>query len=154
MAKITTTKTHTSGIALGGIGSGSVELLPDGEFHYWLVANQPRLTERCCEKKVDDGEGSAGALSFWVRESKVDSKPVIRKLGMKTDADDFTWHQINIHMFTDNFQISISGSDHPPQFQTMYIHCILCNIPRGYSFNVLKTKLAFLTLGLVLTYAN
>ena len=31
MAKITTTKTHTSGIALGGIGSGSVELLPDGQ---------------------------------------------------------------------------------------------------------------------------
>ena len=45
-AKITTTKNHTSGIALGGIGSGSVELLPDGEFHYWLIANQPRLTKR------------------------------------------------------------------------------------------------------------
>ncbi len=91
MAKITTTKTHTSGIALGGIGSGSVELLPDGEFHYWLVANQPRLTEICFEKKVDDGEDSAGALSFWVRESKDNGKPIIRKLGMKTDADDFTY---------------------------------------------------------------
>ena len=91
MAKITTTKTHTSGIALGGIGSGSVELLPDGEFHYWLVANQLRLTEVCFEKKVDDGEASAGALSFWVRESKSGGKPVIRKLGMKTDADDFTY---------------------------------------------------------------
>ena len=31
MAKITTVKTHESGIALGGIGEGSVELLPDGE---------------------------------------------------------------------------------------------------------------------------
>ena len=31
MARITTTKIHTSGIPLGGIGSGSVELLPDGE---------------------------------------------------------------------------------------------------------------------------
>ncbi len=91
MAKIITTKTHTSGIALGGIGSGSVELLPDGEFHYWLIANQPRLTEICFEKKVDDGEGSAGALSFWVRESKENTKPIVRKLGMKTDADDFTY---------------------------------------------------------------
>lgn len=90
MAKITTTKTHTSGIALGGIGSGSVELLPDGEFHSWLIANQPRITESCCEKKVDDGEGSTGALSFWVRESK-DGAVVVRKLGMKTDADDFTY---------------------------------------------------------------
>ncbi len=91
MAKITTTKTHTSGIALGGIGSGSIELLPDGEFHYWLVVNQPRLTTKCFEDKVDDGEGSAGALSFWVRECKDNSKPIVRKLGMKTDADDFTY---------------------------------------------------------------
>ena len=91
MAKIITTKTHTSGIALGGIGSGSVELLPDGEFHYWLVANQPRITTSCCESKVDDGEGSAGALSFWVRECKDGAKPIVRKLGMKTDADDFTY---------------------------------------------------------------
>lgn len=91
MAKIITTKPHSSGIALGGIGSGSVELMPDGEFHYWLVANQPRITESCCEAKVDDGEGSAGALSFWLRESVAGKKPVVRKLGMKNDADDFTY---------------------------------------------------------------
>ena len=91
MAKITTTKTHTSGIALGGIGSGSIELLPDGEFHYWLIANQPRITESCCEAKVDDGEGSTGALSFWVRECRNGGKPIVRKLGMKTEADDFTY---------------------------------------------------------------
>ena len=44
MAKITTVKTHESGIALGGIGAGSVELFPDGEFHFWQIANPPRLT--------------------------------------------------------------------------------------------------------------
>ena len=91
MAKITATKAHTSGVPLGGIGSGSVELLPDGEFHYWLIANQPRLTRISLEKKVDDGEGSAGALSFWVRAKEENSEPVIRKLGMKTDAEDFTY---------------------------------------------------------------
>lgn len=32
MAKITTIKTHTSGIPLGGIGCGSVELLPTVNF--------------------------------------------------------------------------------------------------------------------------
>ncbi len=95
MPKITTTKTHTSGIALGGIGSGSVELLPDGEFHYWQIANPPRLTEVCFENKADDGEGSTGALSFWVRESKDNGKPIIRKLGMKTDADDFTYRMFS-----------------------------------------------------------
>lgn len=95
MAKIISTKTHNSGIVLGGIGSGNVELMPDGEFHYWLVANQPRITESCCEAKVDDGEGSTGALSFWVRESKEGGKPIVRKLGMKTDADDFTYRMFS-----------------------------------------------------------
>lgn len=91
MAKITTSKTHTSGIALGGIGAGSVELLPDGEFHYWQIANPPRFAKISLEKNVDDGEDSTGALSFWVREKKENTAPVIRKLGMKTDADDFTY---------------------------------------------------------------
>lgn len=91
MAKITTTKTHTSGIALGGIGAGSVELLPDGEFHYWQIANVPRFAQRSNDKKVDDGEGNTGALSFWVREKRGNDAPVVRKLGMKTDSDDFTY---------------------------------------------------------------
>ncbi len=95
MAKIITTKAHTSGIALGGIGAGSVELLPDGEFHSWLIANQPRLTEVCFERKEDDGEGSTGALSFYVREQKTDGKPIVRKLGMKTDPDDFTYRMFS-----------------------------------------------------------
>ncbi|MBR3817479.1 MAG: hypothetical protein IKJ27_12235 [Clostridia bacterium] len=91
MPKITATKTHSSGIVLGGIGAGSVELLPDGEFHCWQIANPPRFAKRSNEKKVDDGEGSTGALSFWVREKKENGQPVIRKLGMKTEAEDFTY---------------------------------------------------------------
>ncbi len=91
MPEITVTKTHTSGIALGGIGAGSVELLPDGEFHYWQIANPPRFAKRSNEDKVDDGEGNTGALSFWVREKKSNRNPVVRKLGMKTDAEDFTY---------------------------------------------------------------
>ena len=95
MAKIVTTKTHSSGIVLGGIGAGSVELFPDGELHSWLIANQPRISEVCFERKADDGEGSTGALSFYVREKKTDGKIVIRKLGMKTDADDFTYRMFS-----------------------------------------------------------
>ena len=91
MARITTTKIHISGIPLGGIGSGSVELLPDGEFHYWQIANPPRLTRISLDKKVDDGEESTGALSFWIRAKGENSKPIIRKLGMKTNAEDFTY---------------------------------------------------------------
>ncbi|MBQ7639310.1 MAG: hypothetical protein IJS90_10460 [Clostridia bacterium] len=91
MAKIVMTKPSASGIALGGIGAGSVELFPDGEFHYWQIANPPRLTEVCWESKAYDGEGSTGALSFWVRTEKDGGRPVVRKLGMKTDPDDFTY---------------------------------------------------------------
>ena len=91
MAKITMTKPSSSGIALGGIGAGSVELFPDGEFHYWQIANPPRMTEVCWENKVDDGENYTGSLSFWVRTEQNGSKPVVRKLGMKTEPDDFTY---------------------------------------------------------------
>ena len=91
MAKIVMTKPSSSGIALGGIGAGSVELMPDGEFHYWQIANPPRLTEVCWEKKVDDGERSTGALSFWIRTEKDGGRPVVRKLGMKTEPEDFTY---------------------------------------------------------------
>ena len=91
MAMIVTETQHKSGIALGGIGTGSVELFPDGEFHYWQIANQPRWAARCHEQPVDDGEGSAGALSFWVRAEAEGAKPVVRKLGMKTAWQDFSY---------------------------------------------------------------
>ena len=91
MAKITMTKVSSSGIALGGIGSGSVELQPDGEFHAWQIANPPRWSKKCFEEKVDDGEGSTGALAFWVRTAAEGSRPVVRKLGMRTEADDFSY---------------------------------------------------------------
>jgi len=80
MAKITTQKTHKSGIALGGIGSGSVELLPDGEFHFWQIANPERLTRVSGDKKVDDGEMHTGALSFWVRSEDEKGKIIVRSL--------------------------------------------------------------------------
>ncbi len=91
MAKIVMTKPSDSGIALGGIGAGSVELFPDGEFHYWQIANPPRMTEVCWEKKAGDGEEHTGALSFWVRAQKDSGRTVVRKLGMKTAWEDFTY---------------------------------------------------------------
>ena len=91
MAKIVTSKQHVSGIPLGGIGTGSVELMPDGEFHYWQIANPPRMTKVCWEKKEDDGESHTGALSFWIRTQKEGQSPVVRKLGMRTVQDDFSY---------------------------------------------------------------
>ncbi len=91
MAKIVMTKPSNSGIALGGIGAGSVELQPDGEFHYWQISNPPRITEVCWENKADDGESHTGALSFWIRTEQAGGSPLVRKLGMKTEPDDFTY---------------------------------------------------------------
>ena len=91
MARIIMTKPGSSGIALGGIGAGSVELFPDGEFHYWQIANPPRMTRICWESKADDGEQHTGALSFWVRTERAGRRPVVRKLGMRTEPDDFTY---------------------------------------------------------------
>ncbi|MCR5523659.1 MAG: hypothetical protein K6F64_08515, partial [Clostridia bacterium] len=91
MARIIMTKPSNSGIALGGIGAGSTELLPDGEFHYWQIANPPRMTQVCWENKVDDGESSTGALSFWIRTENESGNTIVRKLSMKTDQDDFSY---------------------------------------------------------------
>lgn len=92
MAKISMTRPCSSGIALGGIGTGSTELMPDGEFHYWQIANPPRMTEVSWENKVEDGESSTGALSFWIRTKDEDSRPTVRKLGLRTEQDDFSYH--------------------------------------------------------------
>ncbi|MBP3294810.1 MAG: hypothetical protein J6N32_13750, partial [Clostridia bacterium] len=91
MAVIHSTIQHKSGIALGGIGTGSVELFPDGEFHQWQIANAPRWATVCGDAPVDNGEDNTGALSFWVRTETVNAAPIVRKLGMKTDAEDFTY---------------------------------------------------------------
>lgn len=91
MAEIITRKEHTSGIPLGGIGTGSVELCSDGEFHSWQISNQKRITTVCFEKEVDDGEKHTGALSFYIRAKETDKKPIVRKLGMKCDTNDFTY---------------------------------------------------------------
>lgn len=93
MAKIISHKTQQCGIALGGIGTGSVELFPDGEFHQWQIANPARWTTQLWEGDGSDtaGEGNTGALSFWVRVQKDGSAPIVRKLGQKTSWEDFTY---------------------------------------------------------------
>ena len=91
MAKIIMNAPAKSGIPLGGIGAGSVELQPDGEFHFWQIANPPRMTEVCWERKAYDGEIHTGALSFWVRTERAGRRPVVRKLGMRCEPDDFTY---------------------------------------------------------------
>ena len=97
MAKFISRKPQSCGIALGGIGTGSVELFPDGEFHQFQIYNPPRWTNQCWEAKVDDGEQYTSDLAFWVRTQTEGSAPIVRKLGQITEPDEFTYR-----MFTFN----------------------------------------------------
>ena len=85
-----------SGITLGGIGTGSVELFPDGELHQWQIYNTHRWARRSFENKVDDGEAYTGALSFFLRCEDKKGGRVLRRLGFHTESEEFTWR-----MFTE-----------------------------------------------------
>ena len=91
MAKFRTTKNQACGIVLGGIGTGSVELFPDGEFHQWQIANVDKWAFPLNGTDASDGEEHTGALSFWVRTEVEGETPVVRKLGMQTAQKDFRY---------------------------------------------------------------
>ncbi|MBE6896966.1 MAG: hypothetical protein E7477_07690 [Ruminococcaceae bacterium] len=91
MAKIITQKAQECGVILGGIGTGSVELFPDGEFHQWQIANVDKWAYALNETNASEGEEHTGALSFWVRTESENETPIVRKLGMKTDQKDFRY---------------------------------------------------------------
>jgi uncharacterized protein (DUF608 family) len=78
-----------SGIPLGGIGTGSVEIRPDGYFHEWQVFNlgewAPRQPE-CC--KAPGPEMPPGALSFFVRTQEEGARPLMRRLGLTMKEHD------------------------------------------------------------------
>lgn len=92
MAKFITTKAQSCGIVLGGIGTGSVELFPDGEFHQWQIANADRWAYSLNDDpNASEGEEYTGALSFWVRTQTDGETPVVRKLGLQTNEKDFRY---------------------------------------------------------------
>lgn len=56
MAKFITTKPQNCGLILGGIGTGSVELFPDGEFHLWQIANLDKWAFSLNDSDAPDGD--------------------------------------------------------------------------------------------------
>jgi uncharacterized protein (DUF608 family) len=80
---------HESGLPLGGIGTGSIEIQPDGCFHEWQIFNLGSW----------GGIGSLdmplSALSFylWTRPEGSEH-PVMRRLSMRTDQNNmytYSW---------------------------------------------------------------
>lgn len=83
MATFATRQIQASGLPLGALGGGSIELRPDGEFHMWQIAN-PERWRRDCRKRIDadDGERLAGGLSFYIRTRRPSGDTVLRRLGL------------------------------------------------------------------------
>ncbi|MCY2928260.1 MAG: GH116 family glycosyl hydrolase [Planctomycetota bacterium] len=95
MATIRNRIAHNSGIPLGGLGTGSVEIRPDGYFHEWHIFNMglwsPNQPPACCAK---DPNLSPGALTFHLRTQQPGRRPIMRRLGMRTDQNalySFAW---------------------------------------------------------------
>jgi len=89
MPSITHEMDHQSGIPLGGIGTGSIEIRPDGYFHEWQVFNTGPWAQEVSESPTPDGPmPGPGTLSFFLR-CKTDSKPPqVRRLGIRADQHD------------------------------------------------------------------
>ena len=69
MAKIKAQIEHQSGIPLGGLGTGTVEIRPDGYFHEWQIFNLGRWAPQqpeCC-KQGPGPNMPPGSLAFYLR---------------------------------------------------------------------------------------
>jgi len=95
MAAVTGRMAHASGIPLGGIGTGSVEIRPDGYFHEWQIFNlgqwAPQQPECCRTAGPNLGPD---ALAFHVRTQQGRRPPIMRRLGTRSDQHNlysFTW---------------------------------------------------------------
>ena len=95
MKTLKTQAEHTSGIPLGGLGTGSVEIWPDGYFHEWQIFNLGRWAPQqpeCC--RVEGPDMPPGALAFFVWAKKEKEAPIVRRLGMRSDQHNlysFAW---------------------------------------------------------------
>ena len=83
MASYITRQQPESGVPLGGLGTGSIELRPDGEFHTWQIANPEQWSRDCRSRpEADNGERLAGSLSFYLRTETDSREILLRRLGL------------------------------------------------------------------------
>jgi uncharacterized protein (DUF608 family) len=93
MVQIRETIKHNSGIPLGGVGTGSVEIRPDGLFHEWLIFNAGQWSPQspCCREKLSV---SGDALTFAIRTEAVNGEVVHRYLALSqplTELYSLSW---------------------------------------------------------------
>lgn len=80
---------HVSGIPLGGLGTGSVEIRPDGYFHDWLIFNQGRWAPQQPEHERNAGpDMPPSAFAFFLRTRQGQAEPQLRRLGLRSEEND------------------------------------------------------------------
>ncbi len=80
--------TAISGVPLGGIGTGSVEVRADGYFHEWMIFNLgPWASDGPVQLGTPPDMGP-GALAFFVRTEEEGAAPRVRRLGTRGDQED------------------------------------------------------------------
>jgi uncharacterized protein (DUF608 family) len=78
-----------SGIPLGGLGTGSIEIRPDGYFHDWLIFNQGQWAPHQPDHERNAGpDMPLSALAFFLRTRQGQSEPQLRRLGLNSDEND------------------------------------------------------------------
>ncbi len=99
METIIDRKAQQSGMALGGIGTGTVEINQNGTLTDWHIANLGKWAsadkKRQLEKLYDD---ERNVLPFYLRTRQGDELPKIRKLSHDADGGEFrsmmySWHK-------------------------------------------------------------
>jgi uncharacterized protein (DUF608 family) len=78
-----------SGAPLGGIGTGFLEIRPDGCFHEWQILNQGAWAGRRSRGRASGAAGTPPNLRFLVRTGKPgDGSPQLRRLYLRNDEND------------------------------------------------------------------
>jgi uncharacterized protein (DUF608 family) len=108
--KIKQTIQHESGIPLGGIGTGSVEIRPDGLFHDWHIFNNGPWNAQCeCCAKV--AGPAPDDLVFMVRTETPDGQVLARFLALREQLHElysFPWaRSVNAISFDGRFPVAV-----------------------------------------------
>ena len=86
---LSSTIAHASGVPLGGIGTGSVEIRPDGYFHDWLIFNVGKWAPNQPEsQRATQPDLGASGLCFYLRTRRDGDGPHLRRLGIRADQHD------------------------------------------------------------------
>ena len=89
MSRIVSSVQSASGLPLGGMGAGTVEIRPDGHFHEWQIFNLgPWAPPPPAELRAVPPPMPPGAYSFFLRTSQPSSPPLVRRLGIRPELQD------------------------------------------------------------------